>query len=257
VRQDPVLADVGVLEPARAGPPTALMSWAAMKPASLTSAGYTGLREMTHPSGRFHRCTGLCPRAISPASTRSRSVRSTYARRGKTGIYVQEVTRQQAGCLSSQELPPRRRRPPGAGPSIRYGHVVCQHHGQDRGRVQGAAGSQQPGRVVIRVMLAVLSSAACGRSSRRRGPVAWSGLVLVSGLAGPVPCWCQMAAIASCWLSREPTACSVSFTARRGRRSGRRRGCRLSWRRTAARSGPPRRGPCPARPAAPGHSLRQ
>jgi hypothetical protein len=130
VQQDPVLTDVGVLEPARAapagggvavaapvgglavgpgrfirrpqpphisspasryrrlggavrpasgaGPRAALMSWAAMKSASLTSAGCAGLREMTHPSGRFHRCTGLCPRAISPGSTRSRSVRCRF-----------------------------------------------------------------------------------------------------------------------------------------------------------------------------------
>jgi hypothetical protein len=34
-----------------------------MKSASQTSAGCAGLLEMTHPSGRFHRCTLLCPRA--------------------------------------------------------------------------------------------------------------------------------------------------------------------------------------------------
>ena len=128
MRQDPVLADVGVLDPAQAaaagggaavtapvgglairprrfhpppaanagqqpgqktyrrlrgvirpvpgaGPRAALMSWAAMKSASLTSAGWAGLREMTHPSGRFHRCTLLCPRLTSAGSARSRSVR--------------------------------------------------------------------------------------------------------------------------------------------------------------------------------------
>ena len=39
------------------GPRGVAMSWAAMKPASLTSAGCAGCLEMTQPSGRFHRCT--------------------------------------------------------------------------------------------------------------------------------------------------------------------------------------------------------
>ena len=54
------------------------MSWAAMKSASLTSAGCAGLREITHPSGRFHRCTLLCPRLTSARSVRSRSVRCRF-----------------------------------------------------------------------------------------------------------------------------------------------------------------------------------
>ena len=53
------------------GPRAALMSWAAMKPASLTSAGVRGPVEMTHPSGRFHRCTLLCPRLTLAGSARS------------------------------------------------------------------------------------------------------------------------------------------------------------------------------------------
>jgi hypothetical protein len=58
-----------------AGPRAALMSWAAMKSASLTSAGCAGLAEMTHPSGRFHRCTLLCPRLVLAGSASSQSVR--------------------------------------------------------------------------------------------------------------------------------------------------------------------------------------
>jgi len=61
-----------------AGLRAALMSWAAMKSASLTSAGCAGLREMTHPSGRFHRCRLLCPRLTSAGSVRSRSVRCRF-----------------------------------------------------------------------------------------------------------------------------------------------------------------------------------
>ena len=44
-----------------AGPRGAVVSWAAMKSASLTSAACAGCFEMTQPSGRFHRCTCLCP----------------------------------------------------------------------------------------------------------------------------------------------------------------------------------------------------
>jgi hypothetical protein len=49
-----------------------------MKSASLTSAGCAGLFEMTQPSGRFHRCTSLCPRLTSAGSARSLSVRCRF-----------------------------------------------------------------------------------------------------------------------------------------------------------------------------------
>ena len=58
-----------------AGPRGALASWAAMKSASLTIAGWAGRLEMTHPAGRFHRCTGLWPSPVFAGSTRSESVR--------------------------------------------------------------------------------------------------------------------------------------------------------------------------------------
>jgi hypothetical protein len=54
------------------------MSWAAMKSDSLTSASCASLLEMTHPSGRFHRCTLLCLRLTSAGSARSRSVRCRF-----------------------------------------------------------------------------------------------------------------------------------------------------------------------------------
>jgi len=52
-----------------AGPRGAAASWAAMKSASLTSAGCSGCFEMTQPSGRFHRWTCLCPSAVLAGST--------------------------------------------------------------------------------------------------------------------------------------------------------------------------------------------
>ena len=61
-----------------AGPRGAVVSWAAMKSASLTSAGCAGWREMTQPSGRFHRCTCLCPSPVLAGSTRSKSVRCRF-----------------------------------------------------------------------------------------------------------------------------------------------------------------------------------
>jgi hypothetical protein len=54
------------------------MSWAAMKSASLTRAAWAGRLEMTHPSGKFHRCTSLCPRLTSAGSARSLSVRCRF-----------------------------------------------------------------------------------------------------------------------------------------------------------------------------------
>ena len=54
------------------------MSWAAMKSASLTSAACAGYFEMTQPSGRFHRCTCLCPRLVLAGSARSKSVRCRF-----------------------------------------------------------------------------------------------------------------------------------------------------------------------------------
>jgi hypothetical protein len=53
-----------------AGPRGALICWTVMKSASLTSAGCAGRREMTHPSGRFHRCTCRCPRLVLAGSIR-------------------------------------------------------------------------------------------------------------------------------------------------------------------------------------------
>jgi hypothetical protein len=95
MRQDLVLTDIGVLRPTwfrtggagvavaapvggPAGPRGAVASWAAMESASLTSAGCAGWREMTQPSGRFHRCTCLCPSPVLAGSTRSRSVRCRF-----------------------------------------------------------------------------------------------------------------------------------------------------------------------------------
>jgi hypothetical protein len=127
VRQDLVLADVGVLRPGRirrhragapvpapvrrpavrprrfhppsaqaagqqpgqqipaqhgascgAGPRAALTAWAVMKSASLTSAGCAACAEMTHPSGRFQRCTLVCPRVTLPGSASSVSVRCRF-----------------------------------------------------------------------------------------------------------------------------------------------------------------------------------
>ena len=46
--------------------------------ASLTSAGCAGRFEITHPSGRFHRCTCLCPSPVLAGSTRSKSVRCRF-----------------------------------------------------------------------------------------------------------------------------------------------------------------------------------
>jgi hypothetical protein len=70
VCKDPVLAYVRLLRPARIGFRDAGMAVAApvggpMKSASLTSDSCAGLLEMTHPSGRFHRCTSPCPRLTS------------------------------------------------------------------------------------------------------------------------------------------------------------------------------------------------
>ena len=48
------------------------------KSASLTSASCAGLLEMTHPPGRFHRCTSLCPRLTSAGSASSLSVRCRF-----------------------------------------------------------------------------------------------------------------------------------------------------------------------------------
>jgi hypothetical protein len=61
-----------------AGPRGTVASWAAMKSASLTSAACAGCREMTQPSGRFHRCTCLCPRPVLAGSIRSKSVRCLF-----------------------------------------------------------------------------------------------------------------------------------------------------------------------------------
>ena len=56
-----------------AGPRGAVVSCAAMKSASLTSAACAGCFEMTQPSGRFHRCTCLCPSPVLAGSTRTAS----------------------------------------------------------------------------------------------------------------------------------------------------------------------------------------
>jgi len=58
-----------------AGPRGALICWTAMKSASLTSAGWAGREEMTHPSGRFQRCTCRWPSVVLAGSIRSRSGR--------------------------------------------------------------------------------------------------------------------------------------------------------------------------------------
>ncbi|HEY2307788.1 MAG TPA: hypothetical protein VGI05_18100 [Streptosporangiaceae bacterium] len=63
---------------AGAGPRAALMSWATMKSASLTSAGCAGRSETSHPSGRFHRCTLMCPRLVLAGSASSESVRCRF-----------------------------------------------------------------------------------------------------------------------------------------------------------------------------------
>jgi len=54
------------------------MSWAAMKSASLTRARWAGRAEMTHPSGRFHRCTAVCPRLVLAGWASSESVRCRF-----------------------------------------------------------------------------------------------------------------------------------------------------------------------------------
>ena len=56
-----------------AGPRGAVVSWAAMKSASLTSAVCAGCLEMTQPSGRFHRWTCLCPSPVLAGSARTAS----------------------------------------------------------------------------------------------------------------------------------------------------------------------------------------
>jgi hypothetical protein len=53
------------------GPRGTAVSWAATKSASLTRAACVGCLEMTQPSGRFHRCTCLCPRVVSAGSVRT------------------------------------------------------------------------------------------------------------------------------------------------------------------------------------------
>ncbi len=60
------------------GPRAALTAWAAMKSVSLTSPGCAGRAELTQPSGRFHRCTCQCPRAMSGGSASSVSVRCRF-----------------------------------------------------------------------------------------------------------------------------------------------------------------------------------
>jgi hypothetical protein len=54
-----------------AGPRGTAVSCAAMKSASLTSAACAGRLEMTQPSGRFHRCTCLCPSPVFPGASRT------------------------------------------------------------------------------------------------------------------------------------------------------------------------------------------
>ena len=49
------------VQPGLSGPRRAARSWAAMKSASLTIAGWAGRAEMTQPSGRFHRCDRPVP----------------------------------------------------------------------------------------------------------------------------------------------------------------------------------------------------
>ncbi len=58
--------------------PGTATSCAVMKSASLTSAACAGCLEMTQPSGRFHRCTCLCPSPVSAGSARSKSVRCRF-----------------------------------------------------------------------------------------------------------------------------------------------------------------------------------
>jgi hypothetical protein len=53
------------------GPRLAVIAWAAMKSASVISAAWAGLAEITHPSGRFHFYTGLWPRAMSAGGSTS------------------------------------------------------------------------------------------------------------------------------------------------------------------------------------------
>ena len=54
------------------------MPCAATKSSSLTRAGCAGRWEMTQPSGRFHRCTDLCPRVTLAGSASSVSVRCRF-----------------------------------------------------------------------------------------------------------------------------------------------------------------------------------
>jgi len=82
VRGSPALLARVPLRPAETG---AIMprdgdglSWAAMKSASLTRAGWAGRAEMTHPSGRFQRCTLVCPRLVLAGSASSESVRCRF-----------------------------------------------------------------------------------------------------------------------------------------------------------------------------------
>jgi hypothetical protein len=58
------------------------------EPASLTSAGCAGLAEMTHPSGRFHRCTLLCPRLVLAGSASSESVRGKPCEAGTAEVQI-------------------------------------------------------------------------------------------------------------------------------------------------------------------------
>ena len=60
------------------GPRAAFTFCAAMKSASLTSAGCAGRLEMTRPSGRFHLCTLLCLRVTLPGSASSVPVRCRF-----------------------------------------------------------------------------------------------------------------------------------------------------------------------------------
>ena len=115
--------------------PAALMPCAATKSSSLTSAGCAGRLEMTHPSGRFHRCTDLCPRVTLAGSASSVSVRFRFhtcrpVYRGFSRIVVtvpSDLTRQAGSILT---MNPR-------GPTVEPGplHSLLDRSANARGRV--------------------------------------------------------------------------------------------------------------------------
>jgi hypothetical protein len=83
-----------------------------MKSASLTTTRCAGRLEMTHPSGRFHRCTLLYPRVTLQGSASSVSVlcrfhtwRPVYRVLAKIVVTVPSVQLVLRGAGSAQSRP--------------------------------------------------------------------------------------------------------------------------------------------------------